>query len=275
MTTVRAQRMIDSAPGYYQESRTYGSIQQAIADELDRLGTATDDLQLQLRATTATWGLSLWEARYGLPIDDGNTYDLRRKKVLARIRSKAPFSVALIKGIAEIYTQRPVTVQFDRENMQVVIVMDRETNTSPQLFAAIDNIIHAHLGVKYRAAWVYESGINIGWSYAAIAYPFQAFASNTLYCGVPYDGPKVVNLPMPPVYDSGERIAQTFERVLQASFPITGALYAGGLAAPVTVIPVNQAVTYSGGEKIAATYSTTQQAAFKLTGTINTGTGEM
>ncbi|WP_162174481.1 hypothetical protein [Paenibacillus sp. FSL R7-269] len=127
------------------------------------------------------------------------------------------------------------------------------------------------MAVSFKAPdW--SSGIEISEQYSAISYPFQAFASNTLYCGVPYDGPKVVILPKSPVYAGGERIAQAFERVLQAAFPVTGALYAGGLAAPVTVIPVNQAVTYSGGEQIAATYSTKQQAAFKLTGTINTGT---
>lgn len=278
MITERAQRMLDSTPGYYEESRVYIGIQQSIADELDRTAAGTEDLQKQLRATTATWGLYLWEARVGLPVSDGSPIETRRKRVLARIRSKAPFSAAMIKGIVEIYTSNPVKVRFDKENMQVIITMDRETNTSPQLFAAIDNIIHAHLGVEYMAAWEYASEIQYGWSYTAICYPFQAFASQTVYAGTLYGGPAVVNIPPNPVYAGGTiRAAGTFKRTLQEAFKVAGSVYAGnsGVSIPPTVIPKDQAVTYSGGESVSGAYETKQQRAFKITGTTNAGTGEL
>lgn len=280
MTTERALRMVESAPTYYEASQVFTGIQQAIADDLDRVKSGNDDLALQLRATTATWGLKFWEVRVGLPVDVASSYETRRKKVLARIRSKAPFSAAMIKAVAEAYLDNPVTVQFDRENMAVIIVMDRETTVSPQLFAAVDNIIHAHLGVEYRASWTYASELQYSWNYSYISYRFQAFASQTLYAGTKYSGPAVVNIPPNPVYDGGRGFQESggiTEKTLQTPYKITGLVYAGTSAAtiPATVKPADQSVTYNGvNDSLEAgqAYSATAKA-YMPAGTTNAGTG--
>lgn len=68
MRSIRTQRMIDSAPYYYQFSRVYEAIQAAQADEYDSIDAKIADLQQQLYIPTATWGLKYWEEILGIPV---------------------------------------------------------------------------------------------------------------------------------------------------------------------------------------------------------------
>ncbi|QWU15669.1 phage tail protein, P2 protein I family [Paenibacillus sophorae] len=119
----------------------------------------------------------------------------------------------------------------------------------------------------------YRSGIKIAGKYSKLSFPFRAFASQTLYAGVPFTGPAVVNIPANPVYVSGEQAACAFERTLQGAFKIAGLIYAGtsGVAIPPTVKPNDEEVTYFSGERVTAGYEKQQQEGYKLTGTIYSG----
>ncbi|XJZ25940.1 hypothetical protein ACF5W4_11060 [Bacillota bacterium Lsc_1132] len=117
------------------------------------------------------------KTRLGLIVDEGGDLEKRRKKVLARIRAGGPFSGRMVKAVVEAYTEKAVNIEFDPAAGEVRVIMDRETNTSPELFAAVDNIIHAHLGTEYWAEWVYEGGFNYTWEYKAYNYPFMLLAN--------------------------------------------------------------------------------------------------
>lgn len=180
-TNERAQRMIEQAPDYYQASRVYNALLETHAKELDTIETNNADIRLQLNPLTATWGLLFWEERLGLPLDPNGDTDKRRKKILARRRAGAPFSGAMLKSVIEAYTERPVTVTMNMAKLQVEITMDEEYHDIPELYDQVDSIIHAHLGVHYRAVWLYESGIDYSWQYSAVQFSYQKFASTTTY----------------------------------------------------------------------------------------------
>ncbi|XJZ25941.1 putative phage tail protein [Bacillota bacterium Lsc_1132] len=59
----RAQRMIGDSPEYYEFSKVFNALQEANAQELDLVDQNNEDIALQLRPTTATWGLKFWEER--------------------------------------------------------------------------------------------------------------------------------------------------------------------------------------------------------------------
>lgn len=123
----------------------------------------------------------------------------------------------------------------------------------------------------------YSRGLEISNGYSTLSYPYQAFASQTLYAGVPYNGPAVVNVPTAPVYNSGTiEETSTFTRTLQASYPITGLIYVGssGVIIPPMIRPDDQAANYSSGEEFSSSYQTKLQETYKLVGTIYSG-GEL
>ncbi|MEK5238036.1 hypothetical protein NST99_20290 [Paenibacillus sp. FSL L8-0470] len=234
-----------------------------------------DDLGNQFLLPRATWSLWVWEWIYFRRKMNGSESS-RREGIRQKRWGNTPFRIPVLRDLGSQYGKL-VDIIEDINNKEIEFQFSTEEPIDQEaLKRNFEYIRPVH--VRYMTVSLKEpdwnSGIKIAEQYSVLNYPFQSFASETLYCGIPYDGPKVVNLPTPPVYASGERIAQTFERVLQAAFPVTGALYAGGLEAPVTIIPVNQAINYSGGATMTAAYSKQLQATYKLTGTINAGTEE-
>ncbi|TVX92231.1 putative phage tail protein [Paenibacillus agilis] len=179
--TERAVRMIESAPTYYENSRVYTGLQQANADELGRVSNGNDDLSLQLRAATATWGLKYWEVRTGLPVDVVNDYETRRKKIQAKIRSKAPLRASRLESIAEAYTQQPVKVTVNIDAGIVTFNFEKSFITDQSFYEQIENIMHAHLGMEYRAVFTYGTVVELSTeSYSVLnAVPF----CGPLICG--------------------------------------------------------------------------------------------
>ncbi|AYP68375.1 tail protein [Bacillus phage vB_BboS-125] len=170
---MRTERMVEQAPDYYQQARSYIEIQDTIAQELNRQETNDEDLKNQLRVMTATWGLRYWEEAVGLSVMNSTNYELRRSRVLGRLRSGGSFSRAMLKAVAEAYTERPVDVEIDVKEYQVFMYLYHEFLTEPSFFAQIDNIIHAHLGIEYRVVFEYPKQQTLGQQYQRWRYPLQ------------------------------------------------------------------------------------------------------
>lgn len=187
---IRTERMVEQAPDYYQQARSYIEIQDTIAQELNQQEANDDDLKAQLRVVTATWGLRYWEEAVGLSVMNSTNYELRRSKVLGRLRSGGSFSAAMLKAVAEAYTQRPVDIEVDVKEYQVYMYLYHEFLTEPSFFAQIDNIIHAHLGIEYRVVFQYERSEELRQEYKRWRYPFLIV--DTFLVGTEPDGPSTL-----------------------------------------------------------------------------------
>lgn len=156
--TLATTRMMDSVPDYYQYSEVFRQIQQAQGDEYDSMEDRNDDLQRQLYVVTATWGLRYWEQSLGITIVETDDYEIRRSRVLSATRGAGNFSASLIKSVAESFANGEVAVTVDFPTLTVKIEfvgVNGIPSNIADLQIAIDNIIHAHLGVEYRFKYVY------------------------------------------------------------------------------------------------------------------------
>jgi hypothetical protein len=159
----RSQRMVDSAPDYYQYSNTYGEIQGAIAEDLNGVDLNNEDIKKQLRILTATWGLKYWEFRLGIPINEADSYEVRRSRVLSKWRSPGNFSADLIRSVAEAFSGGEVEVRVDIPAYQVYIKFVGARGIPENLDdlkAQIENIIHAHLGTEYEFTYLRYSELD-------------------------------------------------------------------------------------------------------------------
>lgn len=260
----RAVRMIEDTPDYYHQSAVFNAIQETNAKELDLVDDRNRDLQLQLRPATATWSLGLWEERLGLFTDVSEDMEKRRKKILARIRSGAPFSGAMIKAVVEAYTNKPVKIELDLPTGLVKIIFDEEFNTDPDLFAAVDNIIHAHLGVGYMAEWIYTGGFTYAWEYNAYNYPFKLF-TNDFLAGTQPAGADGVPSTLGRIIESVTGLLQTYY-TQQKAYTFAANLLAGGTEV------ANLSKTYSLTLETAQAYTTSPKA-YKVCGALTAGTG--
>lgn len=265
-------------PDVYNKDKDLIKLLNIIAEQITIHNERTEDVRAQLYAESATWSLSRWEDELGLKIAVNDPIEARRSRVMAKLRIRLPYSASMLASIAEAFTNKPVTVTVNAAEYTIQFTFNGAFITDPNFYEQIDNAIQAHMLPLYRSEWEYKSGIKSVGEYSVFNYPFQAFAGQTVYAGTLYNGPAVVNIPPNPVYNNGTlKAANTFDKKLQAAFPITSLVYVGssGVSIPPTVKPDDQVATYNnGGESISAAYEKQQQRAYKLTGKTNTGTGE-
>lgn len=146
----RAERMVERTPAYYHYSKIFTAIQSAMADDLDKVNTDRQDIGPQLYILTATWGLRYWEQVLGLPTILTDSYDLRRGRVLAAWRGIGNFGADLIEAIVTAYTADPVRVWADVNAFVVEVQLTGDLADFNTANTQIQNIIHAHLGLRYR-----------------------------------------------------------------------------------------------------------------------------
>lgn len=251
--------MLASLPGFYEQSRVMASILDAQGLELDKLREAMDGTLNQFFVATATWGLRYWEETVGLPISENESDDVRRRRILAKLRSAAPFSAAVLESIAEAYTQKPVTVTVDAASYLVMFTFQDAFVTDQSFYDQIENLIHAHLGTEFRALFTYSTGLELGFEYRRYVYGIP-FAGSFL-CGT-WPSPTTLGR----LYPSSVELSQS-EGTNQWPFRFAGHVLTGSDIEAQTI----NAATQSAFEL--SDTSSKSSKTYMLCGQIHAGTG--
>ncbi|MBG9798252.1 DUF2313 domain-containing protein [Brevibacillus laterosporus] len=75
------------------------------------------DLERQTMITTATWGLPYWEYMFQVTPKQGDSYETRRARVMAKYRERLPFTPALADSITRLFIKEQAADQvFIEEN---------------------------------------------------------------------------------------------------------------------------------------------------------------
>jgi hypothetical protein len=173
--------MIDSAPKYYETSVIYEQIQQAQADEYDAQEAKDMDLQAQLNASTATWGLKYWEEALGIPVNEAATYEARRGRVIAKLIGPGNFSAKNLKAVAAGYGE-DIRVNINPSTFTVTVTFQRGIPVFLEEYKdLVENIVHAHLGVEYKFEWHIEGSVALSVGYKTYLYNLPI--CNTFNCG--------------------------------------------------------------------------------------------
>ncbi len=140
--------LIEYLPDFYADSPEVMRIQVAIQSQTEALRAARDGLMAQLMVNTATWGLDAWERALALRTDAAAPVAYRRTRVLSKLRGAGTTTVAMIKNVAESFSNGEVDVTEDpavyRIDIKFVIPPNME-----DLTAAIEEIKPAHMEYDY------------------------------------------------------------------------------------------------------------------------------
>lgn len=145
-------QLMEYLPERYMDSVETVTFQEAFQPELDLVWQGRNELLLQLDPNTATWGLSLWEEALGLPTDTTRDIEYRRVRVVAKLRGNGTTTVALIKSVAESFSNGEVdVVEFCNEyrlEIRFVGTVGLPPNLD-DLADTLDEILPAHLDWKF------------------------------------------------------------------------------------------------------------------------------
>ena len=163
--------LINLLPELYAVSPETADLQSAFGQEIAAVQAERDDFMLQLNVDTATWGLSLWEALYGIAPDAGKSYEYRRTRIVSKMRGAGTTTATLIQNVAESFSNGDVEItelpKQHRFNVQFVGTLGIPPNMD-DLTDAIEQIKPAHLAYSY--IYIYRThGQLRGFTHAQLA----------------------------------------------------------------------------------------------------------
>lgn len=145
-------KLTDYLPDFWDKSAEVLAIQRAMEPSVAQAWADRDGLLAQLNVRTATWGLTQWENSLGLSTDVGKDVEYRRTRIISKLRGQGTTTVAMIKNVAESFSngqvdviEHPAEYRFDIKFVGTIGVPPNMDD----LTAAIEDIKPAHLAYDY------------------------------------------------------------------------------------------------------------------------------
>lgn len=158
------ERMLATVPSYLRTSEYFKALLIAEGMEVDAAKAGADDLMNQLFVALATYGLSLWEERLGLPINPaGRTIQERRERITAKQRGSGTSTKAMMEQIAESYTNGQVEITEQNDLYQFTATFISEHGIPSQITdmqAAMREAAPAHLAIVYAYRYLIWSELD-------------------------------------------------------------------------------------------------------------------
>ena len=141
-------------PKHIYKTKTFGQILDSEQAEIDLLKLNLDDLLNNTQIESATWQLRYLERLYGITIDESDTLENRRARIIAKKRSASvEFNNENIKNVCRSFSGGEVEVHPHLEEDYFEIEFVSTKGIPPKiedLYNLIEEIKPAHLGVEYK-----------------------------------------------------------------------------------------------------------------------------
>jgi len=162
--------LIERYPTFYANSPEFKDLQAAIEPEIRALWEARDGFLAQLNVETATWGLKYWEQTLGIPVEESKDASYRRSRIQSKLRGAGITNVALIKSVAESFSNGEVEVTEYPSLFKLEIAFVGTKGIPPNMedfTRSLRDILPAHLEWAYT--YVFNTWGNVStitWSQA-------------------------------------------------------------------------------------------------------------
>lgn len=166
--------LVEMIPRFYDDAPEADGILYADAVEVERARTDARELLAQLSATTATWGLSDWERVLELPPRPNSPPEIRRSRILTKLRGTAPATLANMLAIVNAHSSGKNTKLVELPS-DGTIRIDIDASKAFDLRGLYDDVstyIPAHLAYQVSTATI---------DYAHMSTLMQCGASVTVY----------------------------------------------------------------------------------------------
>ncbi|WP_438435392.1 putative phage tail protein [Gorillibacterium sp. sgz500922] len=145
-------------PAFYADNQTMSALQDSDAEEIGLLRAAIADALKQSFLSSATWGLNLKEAEYGLPTDPSQSYERRREMIRAKLRGIGTTTPEMIERVASSFAGGEARVEQAPGEYRFIVRFVGLMGIPPNmagLIQMIEEIKPAHLA--YEFAYTYTT----------------------------------------------------------------------------------------------------------------------
>lgn len=95
----KAQEMLGWMPPVYGEAYVFLNLLNVLGVHIEEMETWATELKDQVVPQTATWSISYWEEKYGIPVNPTLTLEQRRANVVNQMVTRAPINPKKLEGI--------------------------------------------------------------------------------------------------------------------------------------------------------------------------------
>lgn len=138
-TSAIGKQMLSRVSPIYNNSYVGKWLYQVMGLELDEARALVESLRDQCYLERATWGMSYWEERYGLTVDETADLEERRSRVMLKRRKAGAMSPAALEEILEALTGREISVEENNNHYRFSVSID-EGNSKIDYVAFIKKI---------------------------------------------------------------------------------------------------------------------------------------
>ena len=139
-------------PPFYDDNKTMIELQDILSGYADDGEAALQKVVDESFVNTAEKTLNRMEEILGLPYQAETEVQYRRERIRAKLLGQGTTTVALVKNIAEQFTNGTVDVTEENEQYNVIITFTGTIGIPPALASlktALREIIPAHLAINY------------------------------------------------------------------------------------------------------------------------------
>jgi len=168
LTNDLSRRMVKMVSPIYQESYIGLWLFEVIGREYEDMRQIVDEYMAQLNPETATWGLELWERRYGIITDFALSYAQRRELLATQTSQNGPFLAKHAVAIAESITERIAWMDDNTGPYMSTLWLQTDTDDLDKIVAELNRRKPAHWTIEikiWRFAWSELDARNKTWAY--------------------------------------------------------------------------------------------------------------
>ncbi|MFB9327006.1 putative phage tail protein [Paenibacillus aurantiacus] len=142
--------MMKRLPPFMRGSALYKTLFDTSAAQLAIRDVKIANITAQLSVDTATWALSIYETELGIPVETSKPASERRSVIKSRMRGTGKVDAALIRLVANSWTNGGAAVSFSDGRITVTFndVIGVPENIE-DVKRAIEEVKPAHLAVEY------------------------------------------------------------------------------------------------------------------------------
>lgn len=145
-------RLMEMLPDVYARSEEVAELQDALQASLDTAGRDVKDFLAQFSLPTATWGLAWYERALGIVAAMGDSDELRRRRIRAKMQGQGVTTVLAVKSMVEGFTSFDVQIrERAREYLFDVVLLGTLSSdfSASELDKLLRAMIPAHLDFDY------------------------------------------------------------------------------------------------------------------------------
>ncbi|MGI6224813.1 MAG: putative phage tail protein [Peptococcales bacterium] len=163
LTNTTARRMVSNVSPIYDNSYAGLWIFEAISREYEEAWELVNTLPAQLFPETATWGIELWEQRYGIAPDDNLPIEERRRRVITKRSVPKPMNPSTLIAMLLNITGRTTEYQEHTGPYTFGIFLNSDDTSRQVDYDAVMALIRKHKQAhkSFDFAFQTESGATI------------------------------------------------------------------------------------------------------------------